>query len=367
MERAVKKISVALVALLAIFLSFPKAFADKFNTETAADARTLGMGNAGINLSRGAYGAFYNPANIASKETKTNIQAVNIQVDSSEGLLSQSTAGMLGFQNLTSLYSSLKTTPNTYASGRYSVYPNVTIRNFSVGMLYEVNQGAMFRAYDRALRVKARDRFAPTAAFSTRLLGGIFRLGASAQLLTVGNADKVIAAPVPTALDYKNSITSGSGLVATGGITVTLPVTYLPSFSLVARNLGNTKFSGPPLISFGKAAGTEAQPMTFDWGTSMTFILARRLELKAALDYRDLSNRLMGGRFRHVFTGGELIAFDFLRFRAGLAHGYPSYGIGIDTPKASLDMAIYADELDDRLRGTKEQRYVLQYTWGLFK
>ncbi len=368
LEKALAKFVVATAVAAAIFLSFPKAFADKFNTETSQDTRSLGMGNASINLGRGPYGVFYNPANIAARDSGSHIQPLNMQFEAAEGLLQQASGGNgVNFQSLSSLYSGLKNSPNTFAGGRYSLYPNVTLRNFSFGLLYEVNQGAVLRTYDGALRVIARDRLAPTVALSERFASGIVRIGASAQLVTVGNADGVVSPPIPTAVDFASNINSMTGLVLTAGTTITLPVRYLPSFSLVGRNLGNARYAtAPVLVKFGNGRTAFTDPMMFDWGSSMTFILARRLELKLAVDYHDLTNKLSGGRFRHVFAGTELIAYDFIKLRAGLAHGYPSFGLGINTRRASLDFAAYADEMDDRLRGAKEQRYVFQYTWELF-
>ena len=308
LERVVLKLIVATFVGIGIFLSFPKAFADKLNGETSDDVRAFGMGTTGINTARGPYSVFYNPANIAAKETGSHFQPINMQLEGSEGLLSQAVSG-INFQNLGTLYGEAKTAPNTYIGGRYSLYPNVTLRNFSFGMLYEVNQGAVFRTYDGALRVIARDRFAPTLALSERFAAGIFRVGGSAQLVTVGNADAVVAPPIPATPDFGSSINSMSALVFTAGTTVTLPTRFLPSFSLVARNIGGAHYtSGTRLVSFGQARTPFTDPMSYDWGSSLTFFLARRLEMKLAFDYHDLTNEQAGGRYRHVFTGTEFIA-----------------------------------------------------------
>lgn len=371
MERAssafIYRAFVGLAVASVIFLSFPKAFADKFNSETSASARAFGMGSTGVNTERGSYAVFYNPANLAAKDTSVNVQVVNIQTDASDAWLGRASQGqMQNFQSLSGLYGDLKTNKNTYSSGRYSVYPNVTLRNFSLGMIYEVNQGAEVRASDDALRVKARNRAGLVGALSFRLFSGILRFGASAQLLSRGDADSFITVPInESALDFKRSINSGTGLSKSAGMTVTLPFRFLPSFSMVARDIGDTRYSGKGFVNWGEGSNIPTQPMTLDFGTSLTIYLARRAELKVAFDYRDYTNQLVGGNFRHMFIGGEMIFYDILKFRAGVAHGYMSYGFGLSTKKASLDLAAYADEKDDRLRGSREQRYVFQYTWNL--
>ncbi|MBI3544922.1 MAG: hypothetical protein HY075_16745 [Deltaproteobacteria bacterium] len=362
------KLLVALLVGAAIALSAPKALADKFNTELSDDVASLGMGTAGINVSRGPYSVFYNPANIAAKDTGSHFQLVNFQFEGTGGYFATTSSGnATNFLNLSSVYGAIKNNPNEFVGGRFTLYPNITLRNLSFGLLYEQNRGAIYRAFDGALRVKARDRLAPTVALSERFASGILRLGASAQLVTVGNADAVIPPAIPADPAFAKVVSSNSGLVLNGGATLTLPVRFLPSFSVVARNIGNTRFSATPLVPFGDLRTEFTQPMTFDWGSSMTFYLGRRLEMKVALDYHDLTNKMDGGRFRHVFMGTELVFYDIIKLRAGLAHGYPSLGFGLNTRKASLDFAAYSDEMDDRLRGAQETRYVLQYTWEIFQ
>lgn len=361
-----KTIIGALVAC-AVFFSFPKAFADKFNTETSSSARALGMGNAGVNTERGSYSLFYNPANLAAKDTTTQIQVLNVQGDLNDGWVSRSAGGKYSnFQDLGGLYGDLVNNKNNYIGGRYSIYPNITMRHFSFGMLYEVNQGAELRASDNSLRVKARNRFGPTMGLSFRFFKGILRVGGSLQLLTVGNADARVSQPITAStLEFSRYINSGTGLSRTAGVTLTLPFRFLPSFSLVARDIGGTRYSGARFIKFGDGRDVAKSEMTFDLGTSLTIYLAKRMDLKIAYDYRDYVNKLQGGNFRHMNFGGEISLYDVIKLRAGMTHGYMTYGIGINTRKASLDLASYADENDDRLRGSRDQRYVLQYTWNL--
>jgi len=359
----------AIIVFFGVAFSPRSAHADKFRTETSSSARGLGMGNAVINTERGSYSVFYNPANIAAKKTGTNIQVVNFQLEGNDILLGQIAKGKSPlFTNLGSIYPGAKDNPNAYLGGRLSVYPNITFRNFSVGMLYEVSQGALYRSRDSALRVKARNRFAPTAALGFRLFGGILRFGASVKLLTVGNAEAVVSAPInETNLDFKNYINSGTGLAKDAGITLTLPFRYLPSFSVVARDIGDTSFHSNKFINFGNGTNVPSQPFTVDLAGSTTVYMGKRVEFKFEANYRDLVNKMDGGRFRHVFVGGEMTLMDLIHIRSGLAHGYLTYGLGITTKKTNLEFAVYSEELDDRLRAAPDKRYVLQYTFSLFK
>ena len=343
------------------------ALANSFQTETSASARGLAMGDAVINTERGSYSTFYNPANLAAKDTGVHLQPINFQVDGNDGFAGMARKGKL---SLSDMYEELAKSPNAFAGGRFSAFPNFTIRNFQLGMLYEVNRGARVNALDGSLRVKARDRFAPIAALSFRFFGGILRFGASTQYLTVGDADTSILNPAAQSdsLSFGKAIYSGAGLVHTAGTTITLPFRFLPSFSAVYRNIGGAKFTHPPLISFGDGRGDRTLPSVLDGAASLTVYLARRLETRWEVDYRDWSNRLKAAnRMQHLSFGTEWVFYDLLKLRGGMGQGYISMGLGLHTKRANLDLAVYSDELDHNLRSREDRRAVLQLTWEMFK
>jgi hypothetical protein len=368
MKQALLKTCVLLGTILYV-ISAKQAFGGKFNTETSSSTRALSMGNAAINTERGAYALFYNPANIAAKNTGATFQLFNFQLDGSLPYLENVGAFQVANpSNLSALYQKLDGRTDSYNGARYSVYPNLTVRNFSLGFLYEVNNGALIRSSDNSLIAKSRNRMGPTAALSFRLFGGILRFGASAQYMTVGNANETIAPPVNTGtLDYRDISYSGAGLITTGGVTLTLPFRYLPSFSLVARNIGGSNFSGKPLTSFGTRRNVPNEDMTVDLATSATIYLGRRIELKIEGDYRDALLTMPGSKpMDRLFAGMDLAFFDVFRLRAGWMNRYPTGGIGIYAPKGTLDVAWYSDRIDDGIKSHRDMRFALQYTFNFF-
>jgi len=126
-----RRFTAAIIIALAVFLSFPKAFADKFNSGLSDDVRNLGMGNAGINTSRGPYSVFYNPANIASKDTGNSFQLVNLQFDAPGGMISGLAGGETGALNIPSLSSLAhvsKNAPNTFEGTMDTMIAPASIR-----------------------------------------------------------------------------------------------------------------------------------------------------------------------------------------------------------------------------------------------
>ncbi len=355
----------ALVTFLIFIFNTPRALSDRFDGSTVMpSAKSLGMGNAGINSERGPNSVFYNPANIAAKSTATSVQLLNFSVEGSEMWVAQTqNGGNINVMDLSKFYTTLDSNKNAYEQARYSIYPNITFRNLSLGLLYQKDRGAMVRETDGALYVHARDIVAPTAALSFRLFGGILRFGGMVQLLSYGYADKYIQNPTLSTADWGKQMSANSGLVKTAGFTLSLPFQHLPSFSLVARNIGGTSFSRPALGTSGQSTSTiPTQPMTYDFAASFVHYVSGQIESKFELDYRDVTNKNQGSRMQHIFAGAELSLFHFIQLRAGYMHGYPTAGFGMGNQRGSINLTWYSDEMEDRLRAFRDQKFVIQYT-----
>ncbi|MGE4232782.1 MAG: hypothetical protein AB7F43_05570 [Bacteriovoracia bacterium] len=353
---------------LPLLLISQVAVAYRADRESRTSARGLGMGNAVINSERRSNAVFYNPANLAAKNTGTTLEVINMKFTGSDGLFAQyGRSSNINVLSLNAMYTGLQNYPNTIARGGLSVFPNFTMRNLHLGMLYEVDQGAKVRAEDSALRVFGRDRFGPVAALSFRLLSGILRIGASVEYMTIGNANKTITSPNPNNISFAEHLDTGAGLRKNAGATLTFPVPFLPSFSAVARDIGGTSYSGSPLIKFGNGRIATTDAMSIDLAAGMTIYIGGRIEIKLEADWKDFYNSIGGSRINHLFGGGEIIFWDLINFRGGYSNGYPTYGFGITTRAGSLNLAIYTDELDDRPRTQPDTRYVLQYQFGVFK
>lgn len=367
-----RRVGIVLCTSILVLLSFPKAFANRFNTETSSSTRGLGMGNAVINTERGSYSVFYNPANIAAKNTETQLQPINVQSDITDNVMGSFALPSSYFTNLNLalLYKgALEKDPHAFKAARYSVYPNFTFRNFSIGMLYELNQGAEYEKHTTgAVRVFARNRFAPVGALSFRLLAGILRVGANVQLLTVGEANTRIMPPYDSkSISFRRVIDSGTGLQKNAGVTLTLPIRYLPSVSVVARDIGGTTFAGAPRVGFGDGRNVTSREMTVDVAAAMVVYVGRPVELKLEYDHKDYFSKLNGKGLERTNIGAELLFFDLFALRGGMSHGYWSAGFGMITPRMSVEFAMYSDELEGRFRQREVKRYSLQFTWSLFK
>ncbi len=347
-------------ALLVLTLGFPRlGFADRIANLYPADARTLGMGGAGIAASNNPYAVFYNPANLASKSTAARLELLNLGLDvpvAAIPILSEKRSVL----NLGSSYPYLKANPGHWGGYRVSLYPNLTTRFFSFGFLYSENYSAKYNEADGATgtaanlqRVGYRE-FGPVVALSQRFYGGVVKLGASARMTQAGSISDTIRQPDSAALSYATGLNNVTSLKTSAGMTLALPFAHIPTFSFVARNLTTTKYPQGDL------------PLQIDAGFGYTTYVGRHLHFRLGADFRDLGNSLSAGFMRKNFVGVEWKLLNVLCLRGGYGQGYPSVGLALEAGRVKTEFAWYSEEMGDGLRSDRNQRYMLQFVWSVF-
>lgn len=339
---------------------FSDARADVLSNLVPTEAKALGMGNTGISLLNDSYAMFYNPANLANKQVKPKIEPLNVQGDFSNESFNALASNQTNPLSLSDMYSHLKSNPGQWASHGFSVYPNITTRFASLGMLYRQTYSAKYEQANTAagtpiaLRLKGFREFSPTAALSFRLFGGVLKFGGAVYLKTFSKVDQVIKNPDSASKSWETGSTTKVGVDSTAGVTLTLPYAHLPTFSFVARNMGTQTYPGFKI------------PIMFDVGMGHTTYFGRSVHLRLEADHRDVTNSMKLGHMRSLFMGAELRFFGVLNLRGGYAQGYPSAGFGLAFKKLRIDFGWYSEEMAEGLRSDRNQRYVMQIAWSLF-
>ncbi len=352
-------------SLIFFLVAAPVARADRVTDIVPLNARSQGMGQTGVNASNDSYAAFINPANLASKRNKPHFEIINAQIEGSENAGNALFSGRKNPMSLGDVYPYLKSNKGEWAGYRYSIYPNFTSRFLSVGLLYDAKFAAKYDLADPNIvgdtdkvTHKGYRRVMPTASLSFRLFGGILRFGYTLGLEYLGVVNSVVTSPDTKQLSHSNGIYEGIAVRNTAGLTLTLPYAHLPSFSFVARDIGNARYHGGGL--------REVRKMTFDGGVSYSTYFSRWLEMMLTADYRDITNQLgTGSRMRRLFTGTEIRVGKAVSLRGGYAQGYPAAGLGFRMNRLKMDLSYYKDERGDRLRDDGDDTFALQITWSL--
>ncbi|MCK5074067.1 MAG: hypothetical protein KAQ98_11625 [Bacteriovoracaceae bacterium] len=340
-------------------------FRDAVFPEFAISGRATAMGSAYICKVDDPASVFYNPAGLGTVR-KTHFHFSNFHLETNRDWMKLATTGKLwdamdGFFDgleLEGLRKLLLNDRGRVPHLRIQAMPNFTTRYMSIGYLYSRQTRATIGgAGNSKFEYAKREDHGPYAALNLSLFGGIFKFGGSAIILqrkeNIGEADANVS--FEDTPDRK-----GTAVIVTGGSRLTLPVTFLPTFSLVVRNMTATTFSG-------RAAGPpEKIPQTMDLGFSITPQIGKIIRVHFETNYKDIGNRYSDvSTVRKILFGMEI---DFARaffIRGGYGDGFGTAGLGIKAQGFEFDLSTYAiDTTTVNYRGKEDRRFSMTLSWG---
>ena len=323
------------------------ALADGANGEWLSTTRALGMGNAAIAAAEDSTTAmFYNPAAL-SKTKKFTAELFNPQFDF--GLNSHgSTTDLAKRTNLESMRPLLEKSPNkpTYTGG--ALFPHFTAQNFGFGILLRGEGGAYHDG--SSLYYKSRYLVMPTLGMSISALSGRFRLGFAIRAIQLTDNDTSVAgfsSASTSSVGFLKDPNEGFGLGLDAGALFTLPWAGLPTLGFVARNVGDTNFSGAAPFSIGTGTITQKGLVkkTYDVGASISPKIGNKSVVVLSADYRDALGATGISKKRKINIGTEFNFSKFFFFRLGVSRGYWTAGIGLASKYGTLDISSYSEEM----------------------
>lgn len=359
-----------------LLLNYSQIFALE-SYELYNGVRPLGMGNAGLSFLDDENVHFYNPAGISirSYNSKAQIDVFNPSFAFNTNIINSFSDIMSGLGSI-SEFIKTKTGKNYHTN--FSLFPNISIRNMSIGVLMQANVDArntgtylednpanplfsLTNTYD----------IIPTFAIGVPLYGSMLKLGTSAKIIWRAQFDEALPYSEMVDMSFKDELREGFALAVDAGATLTLPVRYLPSFTLVARNIGDTKFYDVKNIMSSNPPGVpDTLLQTLDLGFGCYIIISSELKLKYALDYRDILDEYQNHWSKHLHTGAELAygkgKNPYLKLRAGVNQLRPTAGFSLSSKNNTLDFAFYGVEMGNSLLEQSDYRYVLRYIISLY-
>lgn len=328
-------------------------------------ARGAAMGDAVLPIGEdGPSALFTNPANIG-KIRKDQIEGMNLSFYGSSDYFGMFRLTSLDFYKIGTLHSYLPTlqaNPGKVAGMGASMVSTIATRGFAAGVLLQSQVVGMVNA-DGTIRYRSLYQLVPTAGTGVRLAGGIVRLGYTLQWVNqaVGSLNSLPAATTP--LGYNQGLYQGSALSHNFGFALTLPIRYLPSLNVVARNVLGANFNSFSLISFAKnAAGAPPrEPMTVDASFSLQPKLGSGSYMNFVVEERDLTGRSGVSLFGRLAVGLETSLRDLFFVRLGWGSGYPAAGIGFRRKAGEFSLTYHTEDIGTSYHELRETKFLLQY------
>jgi hypothetical protein len=331
-------------------------------------ARGAAMGEAYEPLADdGPSALFYNPASL-TKIRKTDFELMNLSLYGNAGWLTNSNGtSFFKITSLSSYQSTLASHPGVLAGTGAQYVPSFYTKGFAFGLLLQSQTAAVQNA-DGSIHYRSTYQLIPTAGTGIKLANGIVRLGYSLQYVNEAVGDVTVPASGTGTLGYNQGLAQGSALSHTLGATITMPWQYLPSASLVARNVGGTHYSSNSLYQF--TPNSTGAPATENMSLDSAFMLQPKLGngsyWNLVAEYRDMTNSSGIDYLGRIAFGSEFALRDSIFLRAGWGSGYPSAGLGVKTKKGELSLTWYSEELGTSYHDLRDQRFMLQYSVKAF-
>ena len=344
-------------------------FEDHAFPEFVTSARALAMGNAYISKVDDEWAAFYNPAGLGTVR-KPSLHLANAHLEASQGLLNIVSNGpaykipekYLNSYDTQDLREELAKKPGKLAHSRANFFPNFTARGVTLGYLYsQRNRAIVNNDAENKFEIAERRDHGPVFALNGSFFGGVFKLGASATYLFRRELYKSFGPTEEINISHSQDYKEGRGLQVVGGARLTLPFTYIPTFSAVLRNATNKGWE-----SVGDGGAPEKIKQTVDVGFSITPQIGKITRLHMEVNLKDLNNAYDTDIKRRTGAGMELDINRRLFLRAGYGDGFGSGGIGVRTRTFVLDLTTYAvDRSRDGFREDEDRRWVFSISSGI--
>lgn len=305
-----------------------------------------------------------NPAGVA-KQRGVHFEPLLLQTQANKTLVRDFPTDAAKIYNLNSMSPALQDKPGLAPMGGFSIFPNFGFRGFAAGVLYQRKIAPVYR--NSVLYGDSVSQFTPSVGIGFRLASGVLRFGYVLQWVNQASG-RISFNTTDTNISYGRQLPQGSGLSHNAGFALTLPYIYLPSLTLVARNIGGLRYNMPSMIHFSQdPSGRPAtEKASYDVGIGWLYKGPFGSKFNFQGVFRDASNTADATALKRAAFGIELDILSTVKLRGGFGSGYPSAGLGFELLKSRVDISWFSDDVGTRATPVRDQKYMFQYSFKLF-
>jgi hypothetical protein len=282
---------------------------------------------------------FNNPAALG-RSSRFRAEFLNLNLDGNTNLLSNLTT-VPSFFSLGGYTGTLNQNPGAVFSGGFGNLTALSFGGFGVGVLIQDR----VRAYSDGSQVhyESRSHLIPAVGYGISLARGVMRIGYSLQY--VNEVSGTGQAPANSSAAFLGGIREGRGISHTLGMNLVFPFQYIPTVSLVARNLFGTRFQSGALMSRAtNSSGTPpAQEMTVDAAFHFMTRVSGPVKSFWYFQARDVLGKTGMNIADRLGFGVDFSVSQAVAIRLGLDRTRPSAGIGYRSEGSEINLAYYKD------------------------
>lgn len=347
-------VKIILVSLT--LLSFPSFGAFEFYQ----GVRQMGMGGASIAVVNDETAVLSNPNGLGKLRDYffTLIDPeITASADGYETLLGTAAINSAVPEDLYNQLSDRQGEPYYFKS---QIFPSVVLPNFGIGILgkYEV---LGVRNADGTFDYNYLNDYSLNLAYNMRFWGGRIKLGFAGRLLNRISYSGAID-PATESLALSAFAQEGLGLALDTGLTLTAPWDYLPTLTILARDVGTTSFTfGDGLFRNGSNGTPQAVKQSYDVAVALFPIFGRHSRGAFTVEYTNvLDTAGVTEQMDRIHIGTEFNFWDAYFFRAGYHQNDWTAGFEYSTGIFQWQMATYSEEVTIGSMTDRDRRATLK-------
>ncbi len=299
--------------------------------------RQMGMGGASIAVVDDETSLMSNPAGLGKLKEKI-ITVIDPEVE-----INVNTQPVLGTSVFTAnnpqkLLDSLNNLPNKHYHSKAQVFPSAVVPNLGFGLFGKYQTDAQVNSATNNFRLDYTNDFAAILGLSRRLYGGVLKVGANARFIDRTQIAKDMPS-TSTGLSLDATASEGLGVASDIGILLAAPTVWLPTFSVVARDVGDTTFTRGKGFINQTTTRPDGVKSSVDVALALFPIFDRGTRSSFTVEYTNIGSK--DEAIKHFHIGAEINVFDAVFLRAGMNQRYWTAGFEISHAHYQLQIASY--------------------------
>lgn len=253
---------------------------------------------------------------------------------------------------------------------KVQVFPSVVFPNFGLGVFAKYETNGEVDAAGTDYTLDYTNDWAAVVGYNFRFFDGMFKLGFNIRAVNRTEIHTTVPSS-STGLTVKNMSQEGFGIASDVGTIITMPWRYLPTLSVVYRDVGGTRYNVQDGLFHSTAERPEVTDPTLDVAIALFPILGRGARMAFSVEYRDAlgvskeeeETGLEVDSMKRVHTGFEINLRDAFFIRAGMNQRYWTAGIEIAMFNYQLQVATYGEEIGTAAVNKEDRRYIGKFAY----
>lgn len=247
-----------------------------------------------------------------------------------------------GFTDLNALRPTLDTSRQKPYHYKQQIFPSLVVKNFGFGLLIKDSMDAMMSADGTTITANYFSDWVLATGFNFRFWDGRVKLGVTAKAINrvQASGDFLVA----DSLKIKDIGKEGYGVGTDAGLILSGPWAWLPTLSIVGRDIGGTNLSN---TGFRYKLANKPDPLKQDADVAIAFFPIHSNQTRSSFTFEHkhvLTASEYTNKMQLYHFGWETNISDLVFVRFGMNGNYWTTGFEIASERTQFQIAYFAND-----------------------